>query len=60
MFSCKKPACLKQVIIHALTFSNVDQAKLRHLDPAIETRHCERCEETASYQVVPIKFGGME
>jgi len=56
-FSCKKAECLEQVIVHALTYSNVDQAKLRSLDPKIEEQTCERCQEIAYYQIVPVKFG---
>lgn len=59
-FSCKKPACLEQVLIHTLTYSNIDQANVRTLDPEIENRHCERCDEVTRYHIVPVKFGGTE
>ena len=54
MFCCKKH--LKDTIIHALSYSNVDQCKLRVLDPISESQLCEVCQDTACYQVVPIKF----
>lgn len=58
MFSCKKPECLEQVIVHALTYSNVDQAKIRVLHKPFDgDNHCERCDAPAVYQVVPVKFG---
>lgn len=57
-FSCKKPACLEQVIVHALCHSNVGMAKIRTLDPKIEEQHCERCDDIARYHIVPVKFGG--
>jgi len=56
MFSCKKPECLEQVILHALTHSNISQAKIRGLHPGIDVDHCERCDEIACYQVVPVSF----
>ena len=56
-FSCKDPGCLEQVIMHALVFSNVDQVKVRRLDPKVEKRHCERCDTVAVWHAVPIKFG---
>jgi len=57
VFSCKKPECLEQVIMHAIAHSNVSQAKIRALNPEVEEQHCERCDEIASWHVVPIKFG---
>lgn len=56
-FSCGKAACLEQVLVHASTHSNIDQAKVRTLNSQIEERHCERCDEIARYHIVPIKFG---
>ena len=55
MFTCKMH--LEKAIAKALTYSNVNQAKLRRLDPKIEEQRCEWCGQIADYQVVPIKFG---
>jgi len=54
MFACKEH--LEHVVKHALSYSNINQVKVRTLDPKIEEQQCEVCDMMACYQIVPIKF----
>ena len=53
--SCTKPECIEQVMVHALTFSDINQAKVRMLNPE-DQFHCERCDAIARYHFAPIEF----
>jgi len=54
-FGCKEH--LEHVIDHAIAHSNINQVKVRILDPEVATHHCEVCDKVAYYHAVAIKFG---